>query len=64
SVEIPRVAVVETRDGEGSLLSRGDCYEMPDSTYHVGIDPAPIAKQVNINVSVGPLQFNGVDVDA
>ena len=41
SIEIPRVAVVETRNGEGSLLSRGDCYEMPDGTYHVGIDPAP-----------------------
>jgi hypothetical protein len=41
AIEIPRVAVVETRDREGSLLSRGDCYEMPDGTYHVGIDPAP-----------------------
>ena len=41
SVEIPRVAVVETRAGDGSLLTRGDSYEMPDGTYHVGIDPAP-----------------------
>jgi hypothetical protein len=41
SVEIPRVAVVETRCGDGTLLTRGDSYCMPDGTYHVGIDPAP-----------------------
>lgn len=41
SVEIPRVAVVETRAGDGTLLTRGDSYCMPDGTYHVGIDPAP-----------------------
>ena len=41
TVEIPRVAVVETRAGDGTLLTRGDAYEMPDGTYHVGIDPAP-----------------------
>ncbi|MDB2224017.1 caspase family protein [Halorubrum ezzemoulense] len=41
AIEIPRVAVVETRDRAGSLLSRGDGYQMPDGTYHVGIDPAP-----------------------
>jgi len=41
SVEIPRVAVVETRCGDGTLLTRGDSYCMPAGTYHVGIDPAP-----------------------
>ena len=41
SIEIPRVAVVETRDGDGTLLTHGDCYEMPKGTYHVGINPAP-----------------------
>lgn len=41
SIEIPRVAVVETRDGDGTLLTHGDCYEMPEGTYHVGINPAP-----------------------
>ncbi|WP_200530267.1 caspase family protein [Halorubrum sp. LN27] len=40
-IEIPRVAVVETRSGDGSLLTRGDSYAMPAGTYHVGIDPAP-----------------------
>lgn len=28
----------------------------------IGIDPAPIAKQVNLDVSVGPIQFNGASV--
>ncbi|GAA0723988.1 hypothetical protein J2744_001232 [Halorubrum trapanicum] len=41
SIEIPRVAVVETRAGDGTLLTHGDCYTMPDGTYHVGINPAP-----------------------
>ncbi|EMA65113.1 hypothetical protein C461_14765 [Halorubrum aidingense JCM 13560] len=41
AIEIPRVAVVETRSGDGSLLTRGDAYSMPTATYHVGIDPAP-----------------------
>jgi hypothetical protein len=41
AIEIPRVAVVETRGGDGALLTHGDCYEMPDGTYHVGINPAP-----------------------
>ncbi|MDB9250102.1 caspase family protein [Halorubrum ezzemoulense] len=41
AIEIPRVAVVQARDADGVLLTRGDCYEMPRDTYHVGIDPAP-----------------------
>ncbi|WP_435095362.1 caspase family protein [Halorubrum sp. N11] len=41
AIEIPRVAVVETRAGDGTLLTRGDSYAMPAGTYHVGIDPAP-----------------------
>ncbi|TKX58419.1 caspase family protein [Halorubrum sp. SS7] len=41
AIEIPRVAVVETRAGDGTLLTHGDCYTMPDGTYHVGINPAP-----------------------
>ncbi|EMA62342.1 caspase family protein [Halorubrum kocurii] len=41
SIEIPRVAVVETRSGDGTLLTRGDSYAMPAGAYHVGIDPAP-----------------------
>ncbi|MDB2245144.1 caspase family protein [Halorubrum ezzemoulense] len=41
AIEIPRVAVVETRGGDGALLTHGDCYEMPDGIYHVGINPAP-----------------------
>ncbi|WP_418284049.1 caspase family protein [Halorubrum sp. DTA46] len=41
SIEIPRVTIVETRCGDGTLLTRGDSYAMPDGTYHVGIDPAP-----------------------
>jgi len=41
AIEIPRVAVVETRCGDGTLLTRGDSYAMPAGTYHVGIDPAP-----------------------
>ena len=41
SIEIPRVAVVETRAGDGELLTHGDCYSMPDGSYHVGINPAP-----------------------
>ncbi|GAB7010054.1 caspase family protein [Halorubrum trueperi] len=41
AVEIPRVAVVETRGDDGALLTRGDDYWMPTGTYHVGIDPAP-----------------------
>lgn len=35
-----------------------------ETEVEIGIDPAPIAKQVNINVSVGPLQFQGVTTDA
>ncbi|TKX75606.1 caspase family protein [Halorubrum sp. GN11_10-6_MGM] len=41
SIEIPRVAVVETRAGDGELLTHGDCYAMPSGAYHVGINPAP-----------------------
>ncbi|OSO94700.1 hypothetical protein B9H04_13845 [Halorubrum ezzemoulense DSM 17463] len=41
AIEIPRVAVVQARDADGVLLTRGDCYEMSRDTYHVGIDPAP-----------------------
>ncbi|WP_144799764.1 caspase family protein [Halorubrum depositum] len=41
SVEIPRVTIVETRAGDGTLLTRGDDYAMPSDRYHVGIDPAP-----------------------
>jgi len=41
SIEIPRVAVVETRSGDGTLLTRGDSYAMPAGAYQVGIDPAP-----------------------
>ncbi|ELZ37741.1 hypothetical protein C471_11586 [Halorubrum saccharovorum DSM 1137] len=41
SIEVPRVAVVEARSGDGTLLTRGDSYAMPAGTYHVGIDPAP-----------------------
>ncbi|OYR41786.1 caspase family protein [Halorubrum sp. Hd13] len=41
SVEIPRVTIVETRAGDGTLLTRGDSYAMPSDQYHVGIDPAP-----------------------
>ena len=40
-IEIPRVAVVETRSADGTLLTRGDSYSMPAGAYHVGIDPAP-----------------------
>jgi len=43
AIEIPRVAVVETRCGD-TLLTRGDSYAMPAGTYHVGIDPAPTTK--------------------
>ncbi|MDZ5812239.1 caspase family protein [Halorubrum sp. AD140] len=41
SVEIPRITIVETRASDGTLLTRGDSYRMPDGAYHVGIDPAP-----------------------
>ncbi|PHQ40546.1 hypothetical protein DJ69_00285 [Halorubrum persicum] len=41
TIEIPRVAVVETRSGDGTLLTRGDSYAMPAGTYHVGINPVP-----------------------
>ena len=41
AIEIPRVAVVETRSADGTLLTRGDSYSMPAGAYHVGIDPAP-----------------------
>ena len=40
-IEIPRVAVVEARSGDGTLLTRGDDYALPAGEYHVGIDPAP-----------------------
>ena len=41
SVEIPRVAIVETRSRDGTLAARGDSYTMPSGAYHLGIDPAP-----------------------
>ncbi|WP_128906749.1 caspase family protein [Halorubrum amylolyticum] len=41
AIEIPRVAVVETRSDDGTLLTRGDDYAMPPGSYHVGVDPAP-----------------------
>jgi len=40
-VEIPRVAIVETRASDGTLAAHGDSYSMPPGEYHVGIDPAP-----------------------
>jgi hypothetical protein len=33
-----------------------------EADVDIGIDPAPIAKTVNIDVSVGPISFNGVSV--
>ncbi|WP_066412139.1 caspase family protein [Halorubrum aethiopicum] len=41
SIEIPRIAVVETRSSDGTLLARGDDLEMPAGEYHLGINPAP-----------------------
>ncbi|SMO38131.1 caspase family protein [Halorubrum cibi] len=41
SIEIPRIAVVETRSSDGALLARGDDLAMPAGEYHLGIDPAP-----------------------
>lgn len=41
SIEIPRIAVVEARSSDGSLLARGDDLTMPAGEYHIGIDPAP-----------------------
>ncbi|SFH76717.1 hypothetical protein SAMN04488066_1273 [Halorubrum aquaticum] len=41
SIEIPRIAVVETRSSDGTLLARGDDLAMPDGEYHLGINPAP-----------------------
>jgi hypothetical protein len=41
SIEIPRIAVVETRSSDGTLLARGDDLSMPAGRYHLGIDPAP-----------------------
>ncbi|MFY4815325.1 caspase family protein [Haloarcula sp. AONF1] len=41
SIEIPRVGLVETRNWDGNLLTRGDCYEMPVGEYHIGVNPAP-----------------------
>ncbi|TKX79788.1 caspase family protein [Halorubrum sp. SD626R] len=67
SVEIPRVAVVETRDGDGALLTRGDAYDMPPGTYHVGIDPAPtklyLAFDAGFSVSTTE-RTTRVDLDA
>ena len=40
-IEIPRVAIVETRSRDGTLAARGDSYTMPSGEYHLGIDPAP-----------------------
>ncbi|MBP1923101.1 hypothetical protein J2751_002139 [Halorubrum alkaliphilum] len=40
-VEIPRVAIVETRSSDGTLAAHGDSYSMPTGEYYVGIDPAP-----------------------
>ncbi|RAW44638.1 caspase family protein [Halorubrum sp. 48-1-W] len=41
SIEIPRIAVVEARSSDGTLLARGDDLSMPTGEYHLGIDPAP-----------------------
>ncbi|TKX58905.1 hypothetical protein EXE44_05000 [Halorubrum sp. SS7] len=67
SLSAPNAQPPLLADGEGGRpyaldVSLGDADTETGVT--IGIDPAPIAKQVNINVSVGPLQFNGVDVDA
>ncbi|GAA0547024.1 caspase family protein [Halorubrum ejinorense] len=48
SIEIPRVGLVETRDWDGNLLTRGDCYEMPAGEYHIGINPAPTKTYLGI----------------
>jgi hypothetical protein len=67
SVEIPRVAVVETRCGDGTLLTRGDSYRMPGGTYHVGIDPAPtklyLAFECGFSVSTTD-RTTRIDLDA
>jgi len=34
-----------------------------ETEVSVGIDPAPIAKEVTLSVGVGPIQFNGVSVE-
>jgi len=67
SIEIPRVAVVETRAGDGTLLTHGDCYAMPDGTYHVGINPAPtklyVAFESGFSVSTTD-RTTRIDLDA
>ncbi|MWV66031.1 caspase family protein [Halorubrum sp. JWXQ-INN 858] len=40
-IEIPRLAAVEARSGDGTLVTRGDDYSLPTGEYRVGIDPAP-----------------------
>ena len=40
-VEIPRLAQVAVRDGEGTLLARGEDVSLPSGRYCVGITPAP-----------------------
>ncbi|PSQ57706.1 hypothetical protein BRD22_01180 [Halobacteriales archaeon SW_8_68_21] len=67
SIEIPRVAVVETRAGDGTLLTHGDRYAMPDGTYHVGINPAPtklyVAFESGFSVSTTD-RTTRIDLDA
>lgn len=41
-------------------VTQGDTQTEAEVT--IGIDPAPIAKQVTVDVSVGPIRFNGVSV--
>ena len=67
SLSAPNAQPPLLADGEGNRpyaldvsLGQNDT----ETDVSIGIDPAPIAKQVNVNVNVGPLQFEGVDVSA
>lgn len=52
-------------DGDGGkpyFVTVDDGASQSETAVEIGIDPAPIAKQVNVDIATGPIQFNGVSV--
>ncbi len=52
TIEIPRLAAVEARTGDGTLLTRDDDYALPSGRYTLGIDPAPTKFYVAVEGAV------------
>ncbi len=52
AIEIPRLAAVKARSGDGALITRGDDYTLPFGRYSLGIDPAPTKFYVAVEAAV------------